>query len=205
MLTYLGTKAGARPGSRRNPYPAPVDPQAFAASIASWSNVFLAEAGASAGLLGLLFVGVSINLNAIGGPERADLRARAEQAFSNLLYVLAISLVLLGPDSDASGNAIALGAVGVVAILRTFGNIRTVRRLAWARLNRAALRRFSWTIVAAVLLVYVAARYWSAADGKATVFVLVATLVLMFGAADTAWEMLVEVSDSEAEVRSKPA
>src|ERR1051326_6073831 len=174
-----------------------MDAAAFAAAIASWSNVFLAEAGASAALLGLLFVGVSINLNAIALTERADLRAKAEQAFSNLLYVLAISLVLLGPGSDATGNAIALAAVGAVALLRSLGNIRTVRRLERTRLNRATLRRFSLTIVAAAVLLYVAARYWTAADARATFFVLVATLVLMFGAADTAWEMLVEVSHEE--------
>jgi modulator of FtsH protease len=176
-----------------------VDATTFATVIASWSNVFLAEAGASAALLGLLFVGVSINLNAIALAERADLRAKAEQAFSNLLYVLAISLVLLGPDSDATGNAVMLGAVGVVALLRTLRNLRTVRALGRLPANGGTLRRFGWTVAAAVLLLYVAARFWVAADGKATVFILVATLVLLLGAADTAWEMLVEVSrDSEA-------
>jgi hypothetical protein len=174
-----------------------VDQQTFAATVAGWSNVFLAEAGASAALLGLLFVGVSINLNAIALTERADLRAKAEQAFSNLLYVLAISLVLLGPDSDATGNALMLGAVGVVALARTVRNIRAVRAVRRSRFNRYTLRRFGWTVGAALLLLVVAARYWLAADGHATVFIFVATLVLMLGSADTAWEMLVEVSQDE--------
>ncbi|HEY2915674.1 MAG TPA: hypothetical protein VGI98_00520 [Candidatus Limnocylindrales bacterium] len=174
-----------------------MDAATFAATLASWSNVFLAEAGASAALLGLLFVGVSINLGALSLTERADLRAKAEQAFSNLLYVLAISLLLLGPDSDATGDGIALGSIAVVAVLRTLGNIRAVRRLRRTSLNRASLRRFSWTVVAALMLGYVAVRFWTVADGRATTFVLIATLVLMFGAADTAWEMLVEVSQDE--------
>jgi len=171
-----------------------VDAAAFATAIASWSNVFLAEAGASAALLGLLFVGVSINLNAIAGTERADLRAKAEQAFSNLLYVLAISLVLLGPDSDATGDAITLGAVAVVAVVRTFRNFRAIGGLGSVRVGRESLRRIGWTVTAALMLLFVAMRYWTAADARATAFILAATLVLLIGAADTAWEMLVEVS-----------
>ena len=175
-----------------------MDPQAFAATLASWSNVFLAEAGASAALLGLLFVGVSINLNAIGLAARADLRAKAEQAFANLLYVLAISLILLGPDSDPIGDAVALGAIALVGLARVARNIVTIRGLNERLLTRSTLRRFGWTVAAALLLLYVATRFWIDADGKATVFVLVATLVLMLGAADTSWEMLVEVSRDEA-------
>ena len=70
-------------------------PEAFGASILGWHDFFLAAAGASAALLGLLFVGVSINLAAISADERVDLRARAAQAFTNLVFVLVISLLLL--------------------------------------------------------------------------------------------------------------
>jgi hypothetical protein len=54
-----------------------MSPQAFAAAELGWHDFFLAAAGASAALLGLLFVGVSINLAAIAGEERVDVRARA--------------------------------------------------------------------------------------------------------------------------------
>jgi hypothetical protein len=182
-----------------------VDPVAFATTIASWTNVFLAEAGASAALLGLLFVGVSINLGAISLAERADLRAKAEQAFSNLLYVLAISLILLGPDSDSVGDAFALGAIALVGLVRVARNILTVRRLNQPLVNRATLRRFGWTVAADLLVGYAALRFWMAADAKAMFFVMVATLVLLIGAADTSWEMLVEVSQSEDEAASKAA
>jgi hypothetical protein len=57
--------------------------QAFAAAALGWHDFFLAAAGASAALLGLLFVGVSINLAALAAEERVDLRARAGQAFAN--------------------------------------------------------------------------------------------------------------------------
>jgi hypothetical protein len=175
-----------------------VDPAVFAAALQAWHDFFLATAGASAALLGLLFVGVSISLNAIGLAERADLRATAEQVFANLLYVLAISLILLVPNSDATGDSIALGAIAVVGTGRVIRNITTLRENANVALSRATLRRLGWTIAADLLLAYVAVRFWVAPDPKEMVFVMAATLVLMLGAADTAWEMLVEVSHEGA-------
>jgi hypothetical protein len=69
-------------------------------------------------LLGLLFVGVSINLSAIAADERVDLRARAGQAFTNLMFVLLIGLVLLIPNPAARLLAVALGLLAAVALIR---------------------------------------------------------------------------------------
>ncbi|HYB02575.1 MAG TPA: hypothetical protein VED37_20280 [Ktedonobacteraceae bacterium] len=61
-----------------------------------WENFFIAEVGASAALLGLIFVGVSINLTRIlsisGLPNRALL------ALIILLTILVISSLLLVPE-----------------------------------------------------------------------------------------------------------
>ena len=76
----------------------------FASSIVGWHDFFLATSGASAALLGLLFVGVSINLATIAAAERVDLRARARLAFANLLYVLGISLVMLIQSRNLMGS-----------------------------------------------------------------------------------------------------
>jgi len=54
----------------------------------AWSQFYAAMAGASAALLGLLFVVVSINAPAALGPEEAVSRRLAEQAFQNYLTVL---------------------------------------------------------------------------------------------------------------------
>ena len=174
-------------------------PEAFATGLLGWHDFFLAAAGASAALLGLLFVGVSINLAAIAADERIDLRARAGQAFANLISVLVIGLTMLIPDPDPRSVALTLGLVAALGFLRM---ARTGRGLFNAKTGLRAqlptLRRLAWTLVADVLLGVVAIRIWQTADPTAIANLIGVIFVLLVGAADISWEMLTEVS---AEIR----
>jgi modulator of FtsH protease len=164
----------------------------FASSLEGWHDFYLAVAGASAALLGLLFVGISINLASITADERKDLRALAEQAFANLLYVLVIALVMLVPEPKSDSIGISLAVIGGVGILRTVRSFRVVPRLAAGRLT--AVRRLSWTFVADVLIGYVAVNFLLWADADAAGLLMIAIFVLLVGAADISWSMLVEVT-----------
>jgi hypothetical protein len=62
-----------------------VDGSLFQTGVDSWHDFYIAVGSASAALLGLLFVGVSINLSSIAVAKRADVRTKADLAFSNLL------------------------------------------------------------------------------------------------------------------------
>ena len=64
----------------------------------AWAEFYTATAAASAALLGLLFVVVSINAPAALGPEQAVSRRLTEQAFQNYLAVLMVSLLALFAD-----------------------------------------------------------------------------------------------------------
>jgi modulator of FtsH protease len=170
-------------------------PQAFAAALSGWHDFFLASAGATAALLGLLFVGVSINLGAIAAAERLDLRTRAGQAFVNLVFVLVISLIMLIPDADSGSIAFSLGLVAVVALYRVGQNLYTLFREPERFQNRLpTLRRIGWTVIADAVLAFTAWRIWASA-GAAAVFgnLVVVVFVLLIGAADIAWEMLTEI------------
>jgi hypothetical protein len=77
--------------------------EAFAAAFVPWHDFYLAAASATAALLGLLFVGVSINLSALAAEERVDLRARAGTAFANLVGQLVwVVFVLLVGAADVA-------------------------------------------------------------------------------------------------------
>jgi hypothetical protein len=77
-----------------------------------WENFFMAEVGASAALVGLIFVGVSINLTRIislpGLPNRALL------ALVLLLTILVVCSLLLVPGQTLTFVGIEVLVVGLV-------------------------------------------------------------------------------------------
>ncbi|HEX7496559.1 MAG TPA: hypothetical protein VF349_07985 [Candidatus Limnocylindrales bacterium] len=120
----------------------------FQTGVDSWHDFYIAVGSASAALLGLLFVGVSINLSSIAVAKRADVRTRADLAFSNLLYLLCVSLIILIPSADAYSLAVSLTAVAGVGLLRIGRRVVGLRRGtdgSWR--GRATIRRLSWTLV----------------------------------------------------------
>jgi hypothetical protein len=75
-------------------------------SAADWSELFVASAGASAALTGLLFVAVSLNIKDILGNE--GLPGRALQTLLLLLSAVVVSLVGLIPAQSATALGVEL-------------------------------------------------------------------------------------------------
>ncbi len=175
-----------------------MDASAWGAALESWHDFYLAIASASAALLGLLFVGVSINLARITAAERVDLRTRADLAFSNLLYLLGISLIALIPALDPGSLSISLAFVAGLGLLRL-----ARRGIALLRHPRGAhdfrtIRRIAWTLVADLLLLLVAARLLNGQDPHWLLVLPVAVFLLLIGSADVAWSLLVLEVDAQA-------
>lgn len=77
--------------------------------MGEWHDFFLAAAGAAAVLAGLVFVGVSINLEMIMSDPAYGLAGRALEALVLLVAVLVVTLLLLVPSQ---GRVLA-GAEGL--------------------------------------------------------------------------------------------
>jgi hypothetical protein len=82
-----------------------------------WSNFFLAEAGASAALAGLVFVGISINLTKI--MSYPHLPQRALDAIVVLALVLLVSCLMLIPDQDRRAIALEILSASIAALVLT--------------------------------------------------------------------------------------
>ena len=94
--------------------------------MAEWSNFFVAEAGASAALAGLIFVGISINLNDL--MRFPHLLLHAAGALTLLLVVLATSSLLLAPGQSLHTIGVELLLVGTVSwLLATATGLASVR------------------------------------------------------------------------------
>ncbi len=174
-----------------------MNPTVFQAGIESWHDFYLAVGSASAALLGLLFVGVSINLSSIAAAERADLRTRANLAFSNLLYLLCMSLIVLIPGTDPASLALSFTAVALVGLLRISASMlgllrakgRSTMDLSWKGFS--TIRRLSWTVTADFVLLYVAQAVASRGDAVPLYEATFVVFVLLVGAADVSWGLLV--------------
>jgi hypothetical protein len=93
----------------------------------AWDNFFVAEAGASAALTGLLFVAVSINLTRV--LQFPQLPTRAAETLISLVSVLVVSTFALVPGQSMRAYGLEIGAAG----LATWA----VQTLAFTRTHRA--------------------------------------------------------------------
>ena len=110
--------------------------------VETWEAFFLGELGAAAGLLGLLFVAVSINLSKI--IESGGLTDRALVALVLLLQILVDSSMMLIPNQMPL--AIGLEIIGVSAIAGIFGTFVGVHAIRLAK-TRARTIHESWSLV----------------------------------------------------------
>jgi hypothetical protein len=161
-----------------------------------WHDFFLAQAGAAGVLTGLVFVGVSINLQKILSDPSSGLPGRAAEALVLLVAVLTASVLLLVPGQGvkligAEVLAIGLGTwVWVVAIqsmrLRSWQTMRSDLR--GTLMLRVALGQIA-------TLPLVAAGIFVLAGGLGGLYWLVVGMIFsIIVALFDAWVLLVEIN-----------
>src|SRR5919109_3797875 len=162
----------------------------------AWHDFFLAQAGAAGVLTGLVFVGVSINLQKIVSDRRSGLAGRAGEALILLVGVLLASVLGLVPAQGAGMLGAEVLVVGlaawgcVVAIqlprLREWGTMRADLRVSLVlRVVLGQVGTLAMVIAGvAVLWVGPGGLYWLVAG---TLFSILATLF-------EAWVLLVEIN-----------
>jgi modulator of FtsH protease len=155
-------------------------------AIPGWTDFFVAVAGA---LTGLLFVGLSINLERIiGAPTSVG---RAAETLTLLAGVVALALITLVPlHSPRDLGALLLVAVPVW-LLPLLGQWRAIRRRLFARRQFAASRVVLHQLGALPLVVgaFGLAGFAPAGIGWVAAGCILSMLVAMLGA----WVLLVEI------------
>jgi hypothetical protein len=162
----------------------------FAYDPSEWTDLFVATAGASAALAGLVFVAVSINLERIlafpGLPERAL------ETLLFLVSVLLVSVVALIPGQNhvALGLELLLLALAIDAVVLRQPTLQVeageTMRPSW-RVARWALRAVATTpfLIGGVSILV---------EGGGGLYWLVAGIVLAIAASvANAWVLLVEI------------
>jgi hypothetical protein len=163
--------------------------------MSDWHDFFLATAGAAAVLAGLVFVGVSINLEMIMANPIYGLAGRALEALVLLVAVLIVTTLLLVPGQGMVLAGVEVLAVGIaewaaiIAIqLQQLRNLRSLE----TNLRRHFIVRVVLSQVATLPIV--AAGIGVLSWGVGGLYLLAAGVMLSFlVAVEDSWVLLVEI------------
>ena len=158
---------------------------------AGWGAFFTAVITAAAGLTGLLFVAVSINLSNILKPQNEGLPARAAETLATLLLVVVTGALTLLPESTRLLGLEVLVLAGPLLAATSTEQLRDWRRHRDQPL-RWTLSRVICTAVATVPATW-AGISLAAQRGGGLYWLAAATLAGVVGAVWNAWVLLVEI------------
>jgi len=159
----------------------------------TWSAFYAVTGGASATLMGLLFVAVSINAGLILGAGRENTRRLAEQAFQSYFTVILVSLLALFPGIGINDFGVAILCVTAASagwvLVRLFMTLAKPTR----ELRVYSLRRYFSSLIGFGLLLFSAARM-SLHRGDSRNLLAASTIVLLSTATLVSWELLIRLS-----------
>jgi hypothetical protein len=161
-----------------------------------WHDFYLAQAGAAGVLTGLVFVGVSINLQKIVSNPSSGLAGRAGEALILLVAVLLGSVLALVPGQGLG----VLGAEVLVVGLATWGWIVAIqlpRLRDWGTMRADlrgpfVLRVVLGQVATLTLVIAGVAVLWVGPGGL--YWLMAGTVLSILAALSEAWVLLVEIN-----------
>lgn len=165
----------------------------FHTTLLSWHDFYAITGTAAAGLVGLLFVGLSLHLRIVVTHE--DVRALARVTLASLGLTLVLALFMVVPEnndpSSTGWNVVGAGGFGLLLILRPVvaGIKSSHRALSFPHLMlRFGLTALSFAAVITSGGILVSGNYRAAFSWLVGV-----TVVLLVGALRNSWDLLVTV------------
>ena len=164
----------------------------YQTALGGWHDFYVVAGTASATLVGLLFVGLSLHLRIV--VASSDVRSLARVTLTNFATVLFVALFMVIPQNQ-SAAAFQLVGTGLVSLL-----VNTPSLVAAARshertlpLSRLALR-FGLSTVS-YLGVILAGIQLPSSFSTAFSWLVIATVVLLVVSLRNTWDLLVTVGD----------
>ena len=92
----------------------------FAETIDSWHDFYMLAGAASATLVGLIFVAVTLHIDVIAEAKKSsDVRMLVEQIFINFILILCFSFIFVVPSDSPNGIGYPLLILGMIEIAHT--------------------------------------------------------------------------------------
>jgi hypothetical protein len=160
---------------------------AFARGIDGWHDFYLLVGTASATLVGLLFLALSLNADILHRDEFGAVRALARRSFFAFINLVVVSGVMLIPQQSPRGVGVPLVCIGGLSFIGTIR--RTVQDLRGVEREWEMLRDSGLMLVGMAALITVGILLWS---GQSSVlnWLTGAILALLSVASQSAWKLL---------------
>ena len=156
----------------------------------SFHEFFVAAAGASGALVGLMFVAISVTRqNPLEAEARAVDRVRASSALISLLTPLLLALIALLPGTGFGKSSAIIGALGILYAASAVRRLATAGGTVWERVRSVSiLVGFVAVMVVDVLFGIV---LWVRPDDSAAVDSIAVTVIASIGLGiSRAWELV---------------
>lgn len=167
------------------------------AQLSEWQGFYAATAGVSATLVGLLFVGLSLNPSIMADRSPAGMRAWAGQTFHSFLMVLTISLVALIPDPGPAGFGIPIALIAAMGMLRLITDALAAYRdpdPQWH--GRQSILRFAVPLAGHATALWVGLETMFG-NGDSVGWLVMSIFLLMMNATANCWDLLKEIGDRQ--------
>jgi hypothetical protein len=171
----------------------------FALAIEGWHDFYIMAGTAAATLVGLLFVSLSLNADAITSAANADMRVLAAQTFTSFMSVVMLAVIFLIPHQVPPGLGLPMLGVSGWGLYETISRFLSTRRARRRSLGHGALAgRFAVPMACYLTLMIIAVTVLLGRTGG--LYWLVPVMIFLLAAASrNAWDLLLRLREPPGE------
>ncbi len=170
----------------------------FSQTLEHWQNFYLLAGGASATLVGLLFIAVSLHIDLFSDDSELRVREVAEQTLISFFIVLITALVLNSASPSPAGVGLPVLILGIFNIARAISSIIHRIQAAMQHLHglRDVGRYLLWMLLlptASLIMIGVALTLLNG-DTSKLYWLIWAVIITLISATTNAWNMMIQLA-----------
>jgi hypothetical protein len=175
----------------------------FAQHVHEWQIFYATIATASATLVGLLFVAMSLNVGMFTGKKNVDLQMLSRRTLANFLFIIIFALIFLIPRQAPIGLGLPLICNGIVGLIGTLSHLRALSsRTPRGVFRRKAMVRTAMALTAFFILIVVSLLVIVRASTTSLYWLVAPMILLLISASLDTWSLLIRVREALAKKRN---
>lgn len=174
----------------------------FGQLVQEWQVFYATIATASATLVGLLFVAMSLNLGMFGGTENIGLKKLAGQTLTNYLYIIVFALIFLIPRQGPIGLGVPLMCNGFAGLIKTVSHLRALLSNIPQGISRKdTFAQVAMALVAFLVLIIVSFLVVVRTNADSLNWLVAPMILLLMSASLNTWFLLIRAHETSVKTR----